>query len=53
MDYQTAISLVSVRNIANGNLGTITDDAAADASGSIYIADTVNGRVRKVSTDVV
>jgi TonB-dependent receptor len=29
------ISLVSVRNLANGNLGTITDDAAADASGNI------------------
>jgi TonB-dependent receptor len=29
------ISLVSVRNLANGNLGTITDDPAADASGSI------------------
>jgi TonB-dependent receptor len=29
-----AISLVSVRNLVNGNLGTITDDAAADASGN-------------------
>jgi TonB-dependent receptor len=28
------ISLVSVRNLANGPLGTITDDAAADASGN-------------------
>jgi TonB-dependent receptor len=30
-----AISLVSVRNIANGPLGTITDDLPADASGNI------------------
>ena len=28
------ISLPSVRNLANGNLGTITDDAEADQSGS-------------------
>jgi TonB-dependent receptor len=33
-DIGPAISLVSVRNLANGPLGTITDDAAADASGS-------------------
>jgi len=33
-DIGPAISLVSVRNIANGPLGTITDDAAADASGN-------------------
>ena len=29
-----AISLVSVRNLANSTLGTITDDPAADASGN-------------------
>jgi TonB-dependent receptor len=29
------ISLVSVRNLANSNLGTITDDLPADASGNI------------------
>ncbi len=28
------ISLVSVRNLANGSLGSISDDAAADASGN-------------------
>jgi TonB-dependent receptor len=33
-DIGPAISLVSVRNLANGPLGTITDDAAADASGN-------------------
>ena len=33
-DIGPAISLVSVRNLANGPLGTITDDAAADAAGS-------------------
>jgi TonB-dependent receptor len=29
------ISLPSVRNLANGNLGTITDDAEADQSGTV------------------
>ena len=33
-DIGPAINLPAVRTLATGNLGTITDDAAADASGS-------------------